>query len=83
MGKKVFNGRLAVDVRDAKPGRSPYEPPKARDGAPNLLYIVWDDVGFGAFDCYGGLIETPTMTRIAEMGLRYTQFHTTALCSEA
>lgn len=81
MGKKVFNGRLAVDVRNAEPDWSPYEPPRARDGAPNILYIVWDDVGFGGFDCYGGLIETPAMTRIAEMGLRYTQFHTTALCS--
>ncbi|MGZ5966681.1 MAG: arylsulfatase, partial [Polyangiales bacterium] len=81
MVKKRFNGRLALDARDAKPDWSAFGPPKAREGAPNVLYIVWDDVGFGAFDCYGGLIETPNMTRIAEMGLRYTQFHTTALCS--
>ena len=81
MAKKVFSGRLALDARNARPDWSAFEPPKARDGAPNVLYIVWDDVGFGAFDCYGGLIETPAMTRIAEMGLRYSQFHTTALCS--
>ncbi|AWV88031.1 sulfatase-like hydrolase/transferase [Bradymonas sediminis] len=81
MVKKRFQGRIALDARDAEPDWSAYSPPKARDGAPNILYIVWDDVGFGAFDCYGGLIETPNMTRIADMGLRYTQFHTTALCS--
>ena len=81
MAKKRFQGYLALDARDSKPDWSPYQPPRAKDGAPNVLYIVWDDVGFGAFDCYGGLIETPNMTRIADMGLRYSQFHTTALCS--
>ena len=43
--------------------------------------IVWDDVGYGAMDVFGGPIETPTMRRIAEAGLRYSNFHTTALCS--
>jgi arylsulfatase len=81
MAKRRFNGRIALDVRGSKPDWSAFEPPRAREGAPNILYIVWDDVGFGAFDCYGGLIETPNMARIADMGLRYTQFHTTALCS--
>ncbi len=81
MAKKRFSGRIALDVRDSAPDWTPYGPPSAPDGAPNILYIVWDDVGFGAFDCYGGLIDTPNMTRIAEMGLRYSQFHTTALCS--
>lgn len=81
MAKKQFKGRIALDVRDSVPDWSAYEPPRAREGAPNILYIVWDDVGFGAFDCYGGLIDTPNMTRIAELGLRYSQFHTTALCS--
>ena len=81
MGKKRFDGHLALDVRDSIEDWSAYAPPKARDGAPNVLYIVWDDVGFGAFDCFGGLIETPNMTRIAKAGLRFSQFHTTALCS--
>ena len=81
MAKKHFNGRIALDVRNAKADWSAYAPPEAKDGAPNILYIVWDDVGFGAFECYGGLIETPNMSRLAAMGLRYTQFHTTALCS--
>jgi arylsulfatase A-like enzyme len=81
MARKHFNGRIALDVRDAKPDWEPYKPPAAKEDAPNVLFIVWDDVGFGAFDCYGGAIETPNMSRIANMGLRYTNFHTTALCS--
>ncbi|MCW8139292.1 MAG: sulfatase-like hydrolase/transferase [Planctomycetota bacterium] len=81
MGRRRFHGRIALDVRDSTPDWSAYEPPRAREGAPNILYIVWDDVGFGTFDCYGGLVATPTMSRLAAMGLRYTQFHTTALCS--
>ncbi len=53
-------------------------PPK---GAPNVLLIMTDDVGFGAPSTFGGVIPTPAMDRIAKMGLRYTQFHSTALCS--
>ncbi len=81
MPKDRFNGHITLDARNAEPDWSAYEPPDAPEGAPNILYIVWDDVGFGCFDCFGGLVETPNMTRIANMGLRYTQFHTTALCS--
>src|SRR6516165_3567633 len=50
-------------------------------GAPNVLLIMTDDVGFGAPSTFGGVIPTPTLDRIAQMGLRYTRFHTTALCS--
>ena len=78
---KPFRGQLALDVRDAKPDWSAFAPPRAPEGSPNILYIVWDDVGFGAFSCYGGLIEAPNIKRIADMGVRYSQFHTTALCS--
>jgi hypothetical protein len=46
-----------------------------------VVYVVLDDVGFGALSCYGGLIDTPNIDRIAAAGLRYTQWHTTALCS--
>jgi arylsulfatase len=81
MARKQFRGHLALDVRDAKADWSAYEPPRAKEGAPNILFIMFDDVGFGAWDCYGGLIETPNLTRLAELGLRYSQFHTTALCS--
>src|SRR5947207_14184532 len=54
---------------------------KAPKGAPNVLLILTDDVGFGASSTFGGPVPTPTMDRIANDGLRYTQFHTTALCS--
>jgi arylsulfatase A-like enzyme len=78
---KPFNGIINIDSRDSVPDWGPYEQPKAPDGASNVLYIVWDDVGFGAMEPFGGMIETPTMQRLADKGLRYTQFHTTALCS--
>ena len=71
MARKRFNGKFALDVRDAKPDWSAFAPPQARQGAPNVLYIVWDDVGFGALDCYGGLIEAPNMKRIADMHIFY------------
>lgn len=80
MGRQ-FSGTINLDIRESRPDWTPYEAPKASPGAPNILYIVWDDVGFGAFDCYGGPIQTPSMKRIADMGVRFTQFHTTALCS--
>ena len=48
---------------------------------PSVVYIVLDDVGFSAMSCYGGPIETPNIDRIAADGIRYTQWHTTALCS--
>ena len=51
------------------------------NGAPNILLIITDDVGFAAPSTFGGVIPTPTLDRIASMGLRYTQFHTTSLCS--
>jgi arylsulfatase len=54
---------------------------KAPAGAPNILYIVLDDVGFGWADTFGGLVNTPNITRLADNGLRYTNFHTAALCS--
>jgi arylsulfatase len=78
---KKFNGVINEDMRDSVPDWGPFEQPKVPEGAPNVLYIVWDDVGFSAFEPFGGPIETPAMQRIAEKGLRFTQFHTTALCS--
>ena len=77
-----FKGVINLDVRDSKPDWDPFLPPQAPEGAPNVLYIVWDDAGIAAFDCFGSpVIETPTMDRIADMGVRFTQWHTTALCS--
>ena len=76
-----FKGLINVDIRDSKPDWAPFEPPKAPDGAPNVVYIVLDDVGFSAMSCYGGPIPTPNIDKIAADGVRYTQWHTTALCS--
>ena len=53
-------------------------PPK---GAPNVLLIMTDDQGYGVTSTFGGVIPTPAMDRLAKVGLRYTQFHSTALCS--
>lgn len=56
-------------------------PPRPRVGAPNILVVLFDDVGFSDFGCYGGDAATPTIDAIATRGLRYTGFHTTAMCS--
>jgi arylsulfatase A-like enzyme len=76
-----FKGSVNVDIRDSVPDWAPFEPPRAPAGSPNVLYIVLDDVGFSAMRCYGGPIDTPNIDRIANLGVRYTQWHTTALCS--
>src|SRR5512132_3521128 len=81
MAQPSFQGVTNVDVRVSVPDWSPFEPPKAPEGAPNVVYIVLDDVGFSAMRCYGGPIETPNIDRLAADGVRYTQWHTTALCS--
>lgn len=78
---KPFEGTINVDIRDSEPDWAPFEPPTAPPDAPNVVYVVLDDVGFSAMACYGGPIETPNIDRIADLGVRYTQFHTTALCS--
>jgi arylsulfatase A-like enzyme len=80
MGKK-FKGTIAVDIRDSTPDWEPYVQPTAPGGAPNVLYIVLDDVGFSAMEPWGGLIDTPSINRLAANGLTYTNWHTTALCS--
>jgi arylsulfatase A-like enzyme len=76
-----FKGTINVDIRDSEPDWAPFEPAKAPDGAPSVVYIVLDDVGFSAMSCYGGPIATPNIDKIAADGVRYTQWHTTALCS--
>ena len=76
-----FAGKIELDIRDSTPDWAPYLAPKAPEGAPNVVFIVWDDVGYGTMDCFGGPVHTPTMSRIADRGVRYSNFHTTALCS--
>src|SRR5712691_12727032 len=74
-----FHGDIQPNAYESKPYWSALvTPPK---GAPNVLLIMTDDVGFSAPSTFGGVIPTPALDRIAQMGLRYTAFHTTALCS--
>ena len=74
-----FEGELKPTALESKEWWPPtIVPPK---GAPNVVLIMTDDVGFGAPSTFGGVIPTPALDRIATMGLRYTRFHTTALCS--
>jgi arylsulfatase A-like enzyme len=68
-----------LDARDAKaPARFEV---KAPDGAPNVVIVLIDDIGFGHSSAFGGPIAMPTLDKLAEGGLRYNRFHTTALCS--
>src|SRR6202012_5996000 len=67
-----FKGTINIDIRDSVPDWTPFEPPKAPAGAPNVVYIVLDDVGFSAMNSYGGPIPTPNIDRIAPGGGRYT-----------
>ena len=76
-----FSGKIAVDIRESTPDWAPYLPPKAPAGAPNVLMIAWDDLGFATMDIYGGPVECKSMRRIAERGVTFSNFHTTALCS--
>ena len=75
----AFGGEINLNAKNSKTWWPPnIVPPK---GAPNILLIMTDDQGYGVSGTFGGVIPTPTMDRIAKMGLRYTQFHSTALCS--
>jgi len=74
-----FRGDINLNADQSKPAwPARVVPPK---GAPNILLIITDDVGFGAPSTFGGVIPTPTLDRVAANGLRYTNFHTTSLCS--
>src|SRR5213082_1815675 len=74
-----FGGVINESVKDSKP----YWPPRvvAPKSAPNILLVMTDDQGYGISSTFGGVIPTPAMDRVAKAGLRYTQFHSTALCS--
>src|SRR5271155_2611245 len=74
-----FGGVIKESYKDSKPYWQPrVVPPK---GAPNILLIMTDDQGYGVSGTFGGVIPTPALDRIAKAGLRYTEFHSTALCS--
>ncbi|WP_420364567.1 arylsulfatase [Curtobacterium sp. L3-7] len=76
-----FSGKIELDVRDSVSDWDAFIPPKAPQGAPNVLVVLYDDTGQAAWSPYGGRIQMPTMERLAANGLTYSQWHTTALCS--
>lgn len=81
MAKKPFKGVIKLDARDSVPDWEPYLPTKAPAGAPNVLFVLYDDTGLAAWSPFGGRINMPTLQRLADRGLTYSQWHTTALCS--
>ena len=79
MTNREFPGTIGKTIGESEPHwPSTTQPPT---GAPNVLIIMLDDVGFADFGCYGSEIDTPNIDRLAQRGLRYTGFHTTAMCS--
>ena len=70
-------------IKETAPDSTPYWPPRVvpPKGAPNILLIMTDDQGYGVSSTFGGVIPTPALDRVAAEGLRYTEFHSTALCS--
>ena len=81
MATKPFKGVVKLDVRDSTPDWEPYIPKKAPAGAPNILFILYDDTGLATWSPFGGRVNMPTLQKLAENGLIYSQWHTTALCS--
>ena len=76
-----YRGPVVYSAKDEAASFPPITPVRPPAGAPNVLIILIDDVGFGASSAFGGPINTPTAERLAAGGLKYTRFHTTALCS--
>ena len=74
-------GVTTYDAKDPDTSFPPIEPLRPPEGAPNVLVILIDDAGFGSSSAFGGPCQTPNFERLAEKGLRYNRFHTTALCS--
>ena len=74
-------GVTTYDAKDPDTKYPPIEPLRPPKGAPNVLIILLDDLGFGAPSAFGGPCHTPTAERLAANGLKYNRFHTTALCS--
>lgn len=74
-----FRGKIGLTYKDSTPDYP--LPLRAPKGAPNVLLILLDDVGFGMTSTFGGPVPTPHLQRLADNGLKYTRFHTTALCS--
>jgi arylsulfatase len=78
--ERGFQGNVGTTYKDSDPAAFP-KAVKAPDGAPNVLLVLLDDVGFGQFAVAGGGVPSPNMQKLADDGLFYNRFHTTALCS--
>jgi Sulfatase len=78
---KPFKGKITLDIRDSVADWDAFLPDKAPEDAPNVLVVLYDDTGCAAWSPYGGRIQMPTLQRLADNGLTYSQWHTTALCS--
>jgi len=77
----VHVGLTTYDAKDPDTSYPPIRDIRPPDGAPNVVVILIDDVGYGASSTFGGPCHTPNFDQLAERGLKYTRFHTTALCS--
>ncbi len=78
---RAYEGPVYEDASDPAASFPPIEPLRPPEGAPNVLVVLIDDAGFGASSAFGGPCRTPTAERLAAEGLKFTRFHTTALCS--
>jgi arylsulfatase len=78
---REFQGKIELDVRDSKPDWGPFLAQEAPEGSPNVLVVLYDDTGLAAWSPFGGRIQMPTLQKLADNGLMYSQWHTTALCS--
>ena len=79
--RPTFSGVTAKTLEGSEPDWNQAAHPEPPEGAPNVLLVLIDDAGFGNPSTFGGPIDTPNYTRIAEEGLRYNRFHVTAVCS--
>ncbi len=77
----AYTGTVTYDATDPDTAFPPITPVRPPAGAPNVLVVLIDDTGFGASSAFGGPVHTPNFERVAAAGLKYTRFHTTALCS--
>jgi arylsulfatase len=76
---EVFKGKIGRTHKESIPWWP--EPKRSRENSPNVVVMLFDDTGFSHFGCYGSTIETPNIDRLAAGGIRFTNFHTTTLCS--
>ena len=79
--ERRYSGLVTYDAKDPDTSFPPIEPLRPPEGAPNVLIVLLDDVGFGASSAFGGPCQTPTAEKLVGTGLRYNRFHSTALCS--